>query len=81
MKSLFLALALILFFPACSPDPRLHPEMEEKPAIAPTTKFELLPPERTGIDFIPTVQEEFRYNFIADPYIYNGGGVAVIDVN
>ncbi len=78
MKSL---LACILLLSACSSDPRLKPGKEGKPAISPTTKFELLPPERTGIDFIPTVQEEFRYNFIADPYIYNGGGVAVIDVN
>lgn len=78
MKSL---LACLLLLSACSSDPRLKPGKEEKPAISPSTKFELLPPERTGIDFIPTVQEEFRYNFIADPYIYNGGGVAVIDVN
>lgn len=76
-----LAFVSILLFAACSSDPRLRPDPEEKPAIAPTTKFEHLPPERTGIDFVPTVQEEFRYNFLADPYIYNGGGVAVIDVN
>ncbi len=81
MKSLTLAVAGTLLLIACSPDARLHPGKKEKIAIAPTTKFELLPPERTGINFIPTVQEEYRYNFIADPYIYNGGGVAVIDVN
>ncbi len=79
MKSL--APVVLLLLVACTPDPRLHPSKEKKPAIAPTTKFELLPPERRGIDFVPTVQEEFRYNFIADPYIYNGGGVAVIDLN
>ncbi len=78
MKSL---LACVLLFAACTPDPRLKPGKEEKPDIPTTTKFELLPPARSGIDFIPSVQEEFRYNFIADPYIYNGGGVAVIDVN
>lgn len=62
-------------------DPRLRPGQDPKPEIAATTHFDLLPPERTGIDFVPTVVDEFRYNFIADPYIYNGGGVAVLDVN
>lgn len=76
-----LALVNILFFLACTSDPRLKPGMEEKPSISPSTRFELLSPAQTGIDFIPTIQEEFRYNFIADPYIYNGGGVAVVDVN
>lgn len=73
--------ACLLLFSACSKDPRLHPGKEPKAEIAPTTKFELLPPAQTGIDFVPRIQEEFRYNFLADPYIYNGGGVAVIDVN
>lgn len=68
-------------FPACSPDPRLHPGKESKAPITATTKFERLSAERTGIGFVPTVQEEFRYNFMADPYIYNGGGVAVLDLN
>lgn len=76
-----LALASILLFIACSDDSRLRPGKEEKAPITPSTKFELLLPSQTGVDFVPTVQEEFRYNFIADPYIYNGGGVAVIDVN
>ncbi len=79
MKSFALVGALLLV--ACSSDPRLHPDKEKKPVVSPTAKFNLLPPERTGINFTPSVQEEFRYNFIADPYIYNGGGVAVIDVN
>lgn len=77
-----IALLSTFFVLACSqPDPRLRPGQEPKPQIAPTAHFDLLPPERTGIDFVPTVVDEFRYNFIADPYIYNGGGVAVLDVN
>jgi ribosomal protein S18 acetylase RimI-like enzyme len=79
MKPLVLSSLLLCF--ACTPDARLHPGKESKTTITPTTQFERLSPERTGIDFTPTIQEEFRYNFIADPYIYNGGGVAVIDVN
>ncbi len=77
--SLLLCTLLVL---ACSqPDPRLRPGQDPEPNITASTRFDLLPPERTGIDFVPTVVDEFRYNFIADPYIYNGGGVAVLDVN
>lgn len=46
-----------------------------------TTRFELLDPKTCGVDFLPEITDEHRYNFIADPYIYNGGGVAVLDVN
>ena len=46
-----------------------------------STRFDLLDPKTCGIDFRPEITDEHRYNFIADPYIYNGGGVAVLDVN
>ena len=77
------ALSLLSFLLACdSSDPRLKPGREPQTAhTAPGTHFDLIPPERTGITFVPTIAEEFRYNFLADPYIYNGGGVAVLDVN
>jgi len=78
----FPLLCALLLAPSCDrTDPRLHPGQDPKPAIQATTRFDLLPPERTGIDFVPSVVDEFRYNFIADPYIYNGGGVAVLDAN
>ncbi|MCC7467242.1 MAG: VCBS repeat-containing protein [Saprospiraceae bacterium] len=76
--ALFITLPLLS---ACSSDPRFAPEKTAKTAQPPTTRFELLPPERSGIRFVPNIREEYRYNFIADPYIYNGGGVAVLDVN
>ena len=46
-----------------------------------STHFELLPPEQTGIVFVQTITEEYRYNFSMDANIFNGGGVAVPDVN
>ncbi|HNE28258.1 MAG TPA: VCBS repeat-containing protein [Saprospiraceae bacterium] len=45
------------------------------------TRFVARPAAETGISFVFTVEEEYRYNFTMDPYIYNGGGVAVLDVN
>jgi hypothetical protein len=43
--------------------------------------FVLLPPPETGINFTQTITEEYRYNWSMDPNIFNGGGVAVLDVN
>ncbi len=43
--------------------------------------FELVPATETGINFTQTIPEEYRYNWSMDPNIFNGGGVAVLDVN
>ena len=37
-----------------------------------STRFELLSPERTGINFVQTITEEYRYNFSMDANIFNG---------
>jgi enediyne biosynthesis protein E4 len=80
----FYPLLLLLLVSACGKsggDPRLTPAIPPETAVPPTTRFQKLSPEQTGIQFTPVIAEEHRYNFIADPYIYNGGGVAVLDVN
>lgn len=46
-----------------------------------STYFLLLTSERTGIDFTNTITENDSVNLLDYEYIYNGGGVAVIDVN
>ncbi len=75
------ALVCLFFCKNTPSDDFLRAEMPEKPAITPSTKFELIPAERSGIAFVPTLQESFEYNFLVDPYEYNGGGVAVLDVD
>jgi enediyne biosynthesis protein E4 len=45
------------------------------------TRFSLLPPERTGIHFANTIVENDSINLLDYEYVYNGGGVAVLDVN
>ncbi len=74
---------LSLLLTSCSDHkkPVFQSAPEAKPAVAATTRFERRSPEETGISFVFTVGEEYRYNFTMDPYIYNGGGVAVLDVN
>ncbi len=43
--------------------------------------FALLPPERTHIDFSNTLTEGLNTNVLVYEYFYNGGGVAVGDMN
>ena len=43
--------------------------------------FKMLPSSETGIDFKNTLQEDWNINYILYPYLYNSGGVGVIDIN
>lgn len=45
------------------------------------TLFNLVESEKTNIHFKNTVKENLYFNFLNYPYIYNGGGVAVGDIN
>jgi enediyne biosynthesis protein E4 len=50
-------------------------------ADQPPPLFELLAPERTGVDFANTLPETPDFNILNHLYYYNGGGVAVGDVD
>ena len=41
--------------------------------------FELQAPEATGITFINKVESTIKLNYINFPYIFNGGGIGVLD--
>ena len=43
--------------------------------------FRRLPPERTGITFTNTITISDSDNALTNPYIYNGAGVAIGDIN
>jgi hypothetical protein len=59
-----------------------RPVGKEKPAAADSnTLFTLLSPERTHIDFSNTLTEGLNTNVLVYEYFYNGGGVAVGDMN
>ncbi|RYF45254.1 MAG: hypothetical protein EON99_00130, partial [Chitinophagaceae bacterium] len=45
------------------------------------TLFDLLPSKETGISFSNTLNETENLNVMAYEYFYNGGGVAVGDIN
>ena len=61
-------------------------EPEKKPprqAAAPqqAARFQLLTPQQSGIQFSNALPENDQFNQIAYEYYYNGGGVAIGDVN
>ena len=43
--------------------------------------FELLPPSRTGVTFANRLPDDTAFNILNYMYFYDGGGVAVGDVN
>ncbi len=43
--------------------------------------FRLIPPEESGVEFRNTLQETVDFNIFNYMYFYNGGGVAIGDVN
>lgn len=43
--------------------------------------FELIPPKKSGVTFRNTIKESARFNALTYENIYNGGGVAIGDIN
>lgn len=56
-------------------------EVEENQPLQDQMYFETLSPEKTGIDFTNEIVENDSFNYMTFQYIYNGGGVAVGDIN
>ncbi len=63
---------LLLFLPACS---------QQRPAIPVERLFTLLPAEYTHIEFENSLRDEMNFNVFKYRNYYNGGGVAIGDVN
>ena len=76
----FLLAALPVLFPSCGHKPALN-TAGPTPATDSNTLFQLLPPERTHIDFENTITEGANTNVLMYEYFYNGGGVAVGDLD
>ncbi len=58
-----------------------EPSPEKNTSVKTDAKFSLISPQESGISFTNDFKEDFNYNFYNFPYIYNGGGVAVGDIN
>jgi hypothetical protein len=67
----FWVLSLFIFY-SCTKNSHLEQE---------NTLFVSLPAQKTGVDFINLLTETEAFNIIDYLYFYNGGGVAVGDIN
>ena len=71
----YMVLSLVLITLACSEkDQSVEKETKE-------TLFTLLTPEESGIDFINYVENQKDFNIFKYRNFYNGGGVAIGDIN
>tara|TARA_R110002020_G_scaffold113688_1_gene261593 strand:+ start:91350 stop:94715 length:3366 start_codon:yes stop_codon:yes gene_type:complete len=70
-------LSVLLPFWSCSP----KKEGEAKTEQQQNSLFSLLPKEETGIDFINAVKNKKDFNIFKYRNFYNGGGVAIGDIN
>ena len=67
----------IVFFLSCNNDTK--EAISE--ADSSETLFTLLPPDQTGIDFVNSVENQKNFNIFKYRNFYNGGGVAIGDIN
>ena len=70
-KKSILILFLPLFF-SCN---------DRQPVAKPETVFNLVSNEYSGVKFSNNLRETEEQNILRDPYYYNGGGVAIGDIN
>lgn len=78
MKLKYATISLLLILAtACKNKKAEKPEVEDKGE----TLFTLLPSEETGISFINTVENQKNFNIFKYRNFYNGGGVAIGDIN
>jgi hypothetical protein len=78
------AVAAIAVFSACQPkaskEEVINANVTEQAAPA-ETLFKMLPPNQTGVTFNNTLTESANANILRYQYFFNGGGVAVGDIN
>ncbi|MDX1348950.1 MAG: VCBS repeat-containing protein [Putridiphycobacter sp.] len=80
-KKLYYFIALSILFLACNSESVKDKKAEEKVEIKNSMRFQKLTPEESGISFVNKVEQVDSMNFFNFEYIFNGGGVAVGDIN
>lgn len=75
MKRGIASIVLLVFWCSCSHDEKTTGTGNEQ------TLFTKLPAEQTGIDFVNEVEDRADFNIFRYRNFYNGGGVAIGDIN
>src|SRR3954470_22656371 len=76
-----LILFLFVFAIACNQQPGAVSNTAANANAVKDPLFKLLSPAQTNISFINTLNEDINANVMMYEYIYNGGGVAIANVN
>ena len=74
VKAVYFILLLILILPSCESVSSGSPDRGE-------ALFSLLPSRKTGVDFMNELKDESEFNILTYRNFYNGGGVAIGDIN
>ena len=75
------SLALFTLTIFCECQSKKEEAIEVTPQLDKNTLFTLLSPEETGLDFINKVENKKDFNIFKYRNFYNGGGVAIGDIN
>lgn len=73
-----MSLLLLLLLICCTSETK---EKEQQGDLGKSPRFALLPSEETGIDFVNKVVNQKDFNIFKYRNFYNGGGVAIGDIN
>ncbi len=79
MYHFFLCLIGLIVFSTCNKKEGSTTQGQGKQSTE--TVFTLVPNSQSNITFKNEIKEDLKLNFINFPYIYNGGGVAIGDIN
>jgi len=74
-------LIFLMFFSACSETENTAPANKTESKKSNEPLFKLISPKQTNVNFKNQIQQNENYNIIYYSYMYNGGGVAIGDIN
>jgi enediyne biosynthesis protein E4 len=77
----FLLFGAFFLFPSCKKEHTGSKKIANKIEVPADALFRLLPSAQTGLSFQNILKENYQTNVISNAYLYNGGGVGIIDVN
>ncbi len=77
IKKHLLFLSLVILFTSCNSEKKVNKESIVKEPVL----FSLLTSDKTGIDFTNKVENQKDFNIFKYRNFYNGGGVAIGDIN
>ncbi|MCH8331845.1 MAG: hypothetical protein IH946_10795, partial [Bacteroidetes bacterium] len=81
LLSFFSLIFTILLVSGCGESAPIESEKEEEGNSHGSTLFKTLTAEQTNVDFNNILKEDNILNFYKWDYLYNGGGVAIGDIN